>query len=213
MIEVQQLATEYQDLRQTIETVAEIIAMFRWRALLALRYVADKEMKKVRYHDMLKDEIWEFVSMFSYRNLEDMIARAREWEIDPETMRKRKSVYALVFEGSSKKPKDFDSRSKEQLGRGRSGKCENAYDGVCRVGGFGCFRCCKTGHYTVDCTTRTTIDVSDPICFHCNQKGHKSANCPSLAGGAVATPAPAILRITNSRQSKVDAPVVRSRAF
>ena len=33
------------------------------RVLLVMQYVADEEMKKVRYNDMLKDEIWEFVSM------------------------------------------------------------------------------------------------------------------------------------------------------
>ena len=34
VIEVQQLAREFQDLHQTIETVAEITAMFRERELL-----------------------------------------------------------------------------------------------------------------------------------------------------------------------------------
>lgn len=41
---------------------------------------------------MLKDEIQEFVSMSSCRTLEDMIARAREREIDLETVRKRNQV-------------------------------------------------------------------------------------------------------------------------
>ena len=52
--------------------------MFRERALLVPQYVADEEMKKAGYHDMLKDEIRQFVSMSSYRTLEDMITRARE---------------------------------------------------------------------------------------------------------------------------------------
>ena len=46
MIEVQQLAREFQDLQQTTETVAEITAKFNERALLVLQYVADEEMKK-----------------------------------------------------------------------------------------------------------------------------------------------------------------------
>ena len=46
MIEVQQLARKFQDLRQTTETVAEITAKFRERALLVPQYVVDEEMKK-----------------------------------------------------------------------------------------------------------------------------------------------------------------------
>ena len=43
--------------------MVEIIAKFRERALLVLQYAAGEEMKKVRYHDMLRDEIREFVSL------------------------------------------------------------------------------------------------------------------------------------------------------
>ena len=57
MIEVQQLAREFQDLQQTTETVMEITAKFRERALLVLQYVADEEMKKARYHEMLRSDI------------------------------------------------------------------------------------------------------------------------------------------------------------
>ena len=46
VIEVQQLAREFQDLRQTTETVAEITAKFRERTLLVPQYAADEEMKK-----------------------------------------------------------------------------------------------------------------------------------------------------------------------
>ena len=45
-IEVQQLAREFQDLRQMTEMVMEITAMFRERALLVPQYLADKEKKK-----------------------------------------------------------------------------------------------------------------------------------------------------------------------
>ena len=54
---------EFQDLLQTTKTVVEILAMFRERALLVMQYELDKEMKKVRYHDMLRDDIKEFVTM------------------------------------------------------------------------------------------------------------------------------------------------------
>ena len=62
-IEVQQLATEFQDLHQTTKTIAEITAKFRDGALFVPQYAANEEMKKVRYHDMLRVDIREFVSM------------------------------------------------------------------------------------------------------------------------------------------------------
>mgnify|MGYP001763371762 CR=1 FL=1 len=74
------MARAFQDLRQTTDTVAEITAMFRKRALLVPQYVADEEMKKARYHEMLRSDIWQFVSRSSCKTLEDMIARSRERE-------------------------------------------------------------------------------------------------------------------------------------
>ena len=46
MIEVQQLAREFQDLQQTTETVTEITSMFREWALLVPQYTAHEEMKR-----------------------------------------------------------------------------------------------------------------------------------------------------------------------
>ena len=57
MIKVQQLAREFQDLLQTTEFVAEITTMFHERDFLVPHYVAQEEIKKARYHDMLKHEI------------------------------------------------------------------------------------------------------------------------------------------------------------
>ena len=57
MIEAQQLAQEFLDLRQTIETVAEITSKFRERAYLVPQYVADERMKNVRYHVILHNDI------------------------------------------------------------------------------------------------------------------------------------------------------------
>lgn len=59
----------------------EITAKFRQRALLVLQYMADEEMKKTRYHDMIHDDIRDFISIFACRTLEDMISRDREREI------------------------------------------------------------------------------------------------------------------------------------
>ena len=61
-------------------------------------------MKKAQYHDMLKDEIREFVSMYSCNTLDGKIARACKREIDSETMRKR----TQVSDRSGKKPKFVD---------------------------------------------------------------------------------------------------------
>ena len=77
MIEVQQLAREFQNLFQTTEMVVEITAMFNERALLVPQYVADAEIKKDRYHDMLRSDIWKIESRSSCKTLEDMIVRAR----------------------------------------------------------------------------------------------------------------------------------------
>ena len=52
VIKVQQLAREFQDLTQIIETVVEITAKFKERALLVPQYTANEEMKKARYHEM-----------------------------------------------------------------------------------------------------------------------------------------------------------------
>ena len=51
------------------------------------------------------------------------------------------------------------------------------------------------------------------ICFHCNQTGHKKVDCTRLLGGAVTTPALDNLRITDGRQGKVYAPMVKINTF
>ena len=70
----------------------ETIAKFKERDFLVPQYTADEEMRKTRYHDMLRDDIHEFVSLLGWKTLEDMISRAREWEIDSELLKKRKSI-------------------------------------------------------------------------------------------------------------------------
>nr|KAJ0216168.1 hypothetical protein LSAT_V11C300131450 [Lactuca sativa] len=61
-VELQQLAREFLDMRQTTESVAEITAKFWERALLVPQYAGDDEMQRTRYHDMLRAEIREHVS-------------------------------------------------------------------------------------------------------------------------------------------------------
>lgn len=82
------------------------------------------------------------------------------------------------------------------------------------MGGFGSFKCGKTSHHSKDYTaTTTTTQGSSVICFHCNKMGHKKVDYTSLIVGAVSTPATLTFRITDDRQGKAEAPVVRSRAF
>ena len=47
-------------------------------------------MKEARYHEMLRSDIRTFASRNNCKTLEDMIALAREREIDLEQTRKRK---------------------------------------------------------------------------------------------------------------------------
>lgn len=89
-VEVHQLVKEFQDLLHMTETATKITANFRERGLLVPLYAINEEMKKNRYHDILRADIQDFVSFSTCRTLEDMIARAREREINLEHLRKMK---------------------------------------------------------------------------------------------------------------------------
>ena len=56
--------------------MAGITAKFWERVFLVPQYVTDDEMKQVRYHDMLRDDIRKFVSISECETLNDMISRA-----------------------------------------------------------------------------------------------------------------------------------------
>lgn len=88
--------------------MVEITANFRKRDLLVPQYVVDKEMKKTRYHDMLRDSIQEFVILSSFKSLEDMAARSQECEIELEHRSMQKPVSVKITVGSAKKPKTFN---------------------------------------------------------------------------------------------------------
>lgn len=155
--------------------------MFRKRDLLVSQYVTDEEMKKAWYHEMLRSDVRQFVSRSSCKTLKDMRAREKEGEIDLEMVRKRKSDSAMSVEGSGKRPKVSDSRTKGQHNRSCCGRCGKVHEGTCRADGSGCFKCGRTGYISRDCTATTPVTpVSDRICFQCNQRGHKKAHCLNL---------------------------------
>ena len=84
------MARELQDLHQTTETVADITTIFWERELLLPQYAAEEEIKKVRYHEILRSDIRQFVSRSRCRTLEDIISRAMERNIDIEIEKNRK---------------------------------------------------------------------------------------------------------------------------
>lgn len=81
---------EFQDLHKSNDFMAEITTKFRERALLVSQYAANEEMKKTRYRDILRDTIRDFVSFSGRKTLNDMIARAWEWEIEQQVRMKCK---------------------------------------------------------------------------------------------------------------------------
>lgn len=92
-----------------------------------------------------------FVILSSCNTLKDMIAKSWEQEVEIELRSKRKSVLVQSTEGLTKKPKTIDSRDRGHQGPGHCGKCGKPYDGVCRSGGIGCFKCGEIGHSSRDC--------------------------------------------------------------
>lgn len=109
--------------------------------------------------------------------------------------------------GQKKKPKTSDSHTRSHQGQSHCSKCGKSHGRACQVVDSGCFRCGQTSHMSSD------FPQGALIFFHCNQTGHKKANNPRLAGGTVAAPTPATLKITDSRQGKAEVPVGKSSAF
>lgn len=72
-------------LEQTTKSVAGIIAKFTERALFYSQYAASKESKMNRYHDMLRTEIREFVSISEHKSLSSLVEAVRERELELET--------------------------------------------------------------------------------------------------------------------------------
>ena len=138
------MVREFHDLQQTTKTVAEITAKFRERALLIPQYATDEDMRRTRYHSMLREDIREFVSFTGCKTLNEMVDKAREREMELESRTKRKTEQVQAAGAQAKKPKNSDSSSKGQQGRGRCAKCGRFHSGACRTAGMsGCYSCCQ----------------------------------------------------------------------
>ena len=85
------MVREFHDLQQTTETVAEITAKFRERALLIPQYAEDEDLRKTRYHSMLREDIREFVNFTGCKTLNEMVDKAHEREMELESRTKRKT--------------------------------------------------------------------------------------------------------------------------
>ena len=96
------------------------------------QYAGDEDMRRTRYHDMLRADIREHVSFSACPNLESMIARERNREIDLEYIRKRKAEEGQVTGPTGKKSKGPDAGTKGQQGRGRCRKYGKTHEGACK---------------------------------------------------------------------------------
>ena len=101
------------------------------RDLLVPQYVVDEEMKKARYHDMLMDDISEFLSLSGCKTLNDTITRPREREIDLEHLRKRKTEHIHIAVGQAKRTKTQDSRLVGQQDWSCCAKYGRTHEGGC----------------------------------------------------------------------------------
>lgn len=158
-----------------MEYVVDVTAIFMEWDLLDPLYVADEEIKNMRYYNILRDEIREFASILSCRTLEDMTNRAREWEIKLELQTKCKPVQVQTATSPAKRPKSFDSRSRGHLVRGNFAMCRRLHEGIYHDKGGNYFNCGQMGHYIMDCTRRALI------CFDCNHRGDMKVDCPRLS--------------------------------
>lgn len=204
--ELQQLARDFHDLQQMMETMADIASKFRERALFVPQYAVDEEVKKSRYHNMLRAKIREFVSFSFYQTLEQMIDRTREREIKLELQKKRKSPQVQTVVVSATKYQNLiHNQEANMVGVVVESTVSRTME-FFRVAGF-------VVSSVASHDTLTRIASRGTIIFPRNQVRYKKADCQSLASGEVRLPAPSTIRIPYGLQGKSEAPVVRSRAF
>lgn len=112
-IEVQQLARKFQDFRQTTEAMAEIT-----------QYTINEGMKKEKYHDMLRDDIRQFLSLSGCKTYNNMIARARERDSDLELLGSK-----CQFRHHHQRVSLRGPRPRANQGLGHCAKCGKNHEG------------------------------------------------------------------------------------
>ena len=134
-IEAQLLARQFMDIRLTTETMAGITAKFWERTYLVPHHTSDERVKKVRYHDTLRNDIMEFVTVSGCESVNDMISTAREQKTDLEHIRKRRPNQVLILEGTGERPRILDQLLRGQQGRIQYNTCRKLHDGFfCSTG-------------------------------------------------------------------------------
>ena len=109
-VEVERISQEYQNLKQTTETIPEMNKRFIELARFCPEYAATEEMKIGRYMSMLRDDIKEFVSASSHATLAGLMEAARRRELYITGKRKEAPTLAAPV-SSYKHQKKYDDRS------------------------------------------------------------------------------------------------------
>lgn len=152
---------------------------------------------------MLRDEIREFMSMYSCRTLQDLISRAREHEIDLELLKKKKSVRDHTAVGQVKRPQTQFLQLGDHQSCNHNAKCRRTYE----------YNCCGKGEGLLQLRPGWPFQQGFSSGFRFNlialQPGWpQKARFLRLASGVVMEPALSTLRITNGHEGRVELPVV-----
>lgn len=153
------------------------------------------------YLSIHKTNIRECVSSNRYKTMVEMEDHARKREIGSETQTKEKRQILATSQPATRRSKHIDSRYRRQ-----KGPSSNMY-GKTQEGSYHVliyYKCSKERNYSLY-VNRTAWGLR--ICFHYNQVGYIMVNFPlPKLTCAIQVPAPTKLKITNERQSGLEAP-------
>ncbi|KAI3712330.1 hypothetical protein L1987_70881 [Smallanthus sonchifolius] len=177
---VDRMTEEFLLMRQTTESIDELVGAFFDRAKFCPDVVSTEKAKIDRFYAMLTVEFRDSISPSSFTTLVDLINRCWEREVELRRQkargekRKREIVEQVV-----KKIKGW-SPSKKLFGKFSPRGCKvcgKEHFGECRKGTLNCYKCGKPGHMASQCTSQIRI------CYNCYKPGHNRADCPDLKQG------------------------------